>query len=72
MEERSIFGKKERCRPSVVTLSMVAVGALGVIGGYLLFALLGVGEYLGALDTVQGGWNVSEQDVCAVVVSFSY
>ena len=38
---------------------MVAVGAVGVIVGYLLFATLVVQEYLGALDTIRGGWNVS-------------
>lgn len=57
VEERSIFGKKQKCRPSVVTLSMVAVGAVGMIAGYLFFSIVAVEEYLGALDTVRGGWN---------------
>jgi hypothetical protein len=68
VEERNIFDSKRGCcRPSVITLFMCALGAAGMVASYLLFATLATDEYLGAFDTIRGGWNVSDL-ICVFVV----
>lgn len=58
VEERNIFDSKRGCcRPSVITLFICALGAVGMVASYLLFATLATDEYLGAFDTIRGGWN---------------
>jgi len=57
VEESNIFDSRRRCRPSVIALFMVALGAAGMLASYLSFATLATDEYLGAVDTIRGGWN---------------
>ena len=64
VEESNIFDSRRRCRPSVIALFMVALGAAGMLASYLSFATLATDEYLGAVDTIRGGWNVSGICVC--------